>query len=103
MRFPYAVSSTVEHVRCDRGGATFPELSPTLGIGRNFSAERAVAIHITNNLNKLGLTSRLRMARWVAGRGAVSSQLTASSSGFGRWATTYLIRNPADFIAFGGD
>jgi hypothetical protein len=55
--------------RCDRGGATFPELSPTLWIGRNFIAERAVAIHITNLLNKLGLTSRLRTARWVAGLG----------------------------------
>jgi hypothetical protein len=55
--------------RRDRGGATFPELSPPLGIGRNFSAERAVAIHITNILNKLGLTSPLRMARWVAGLG----------------------------------
>jgi hypothetical protein len=97
------VSSTVEHVGAAiEGGATFPELSPPLGIGRNFIAERAVAIHITNLLNKRGLTSRLRMARWVPGLGD-SSQLTASSSGFGRWVTTYLIRNPADSIAFGGD
>lgn len=54
----------LEVARLIADGLTSQQISTRL-----FISERTVTTHVTNMLNKLGLSSRIQLARWVAGAG----------------------------------
>jgi DNA-binding CsgD family transcriptional regulator len=53
--------------RCSRPSSTSPHEMTSRDIATKlFISERTVEAHVTNMLNKLGLNSRIEVARWLA-------------------------------------